>query len=645
MVRTQRRRSGVAALVGGAVLLWSAAASAIYLDEDQNLNLRARVYSQATIRLEDSEIDTTPSVKAGQLVQQRNFFNPELDAKLTPYTTWMKGGMLGWLAPDEFSLRVAAWGFYDGIYDYGASQFNRTQRNLNPNFGNYSKGICSPASGTDAGNQCNSNADCAPPGVCSPAGAWFIEGPTIAKSQDGFYDSIRSLLPGSEERDARGTYALQRRINEAYLSYSKGPLFLRFGKQAISWGESDTVALLDQTNPFDVTLGAPGLLQDLDEARIPLWTVRSSLNLFETLGPLSSGFIEAYWVPGDLDTNTGYLPLPTASPYSPRGKNPQFSSGFPNDTFQFVLFDHIPKKSFENSRYGFRFQTVLNRFYTLQAWIYTHFPQAPVPRHASPATIRPGTQGARIVSPACGQFGQQGCSPIFMVETVHQLTTVYGLAGTFFVEPLDGIIRLNAQFFENEPGFIPQYNLNIKTQKDRDRGIGVAGAGPVTDPGTVPVADIIRWEIGFDRFFFFRPLNPTNAFTMSASQVGAWNLDETGRKDFRMNGQRKPGTDVLTNPDGTPRNPVPDDFVQQKAVEAFAQISLLTDYMHGRLSPRLTYIQNVRGTYAIHPQLDYRWNDSVLFRLDFVHIGGEYESLGFFRDRDQVSFRVTYQLN
>ena len=36
---------------------------------------------------------------------------------------------------------------------------------------------------------------------------------------------------------------------------------------------------------------------------------------------------------------------------------------------------------------------------------------------------------------------------------------------------------------------------------------------------------------------------------------------------------------------------------------------------------------------------------SVLFRLDFVHIGGEYESLGFFRDRDQVSFRVTYQLN
>jgi len=85
-------------------------------------------------------------------------------------------------------------------------------------------------------------------------------------------------------------------VNELYLSYSKGPLFLRIGRQSISWGESDTIALLDQNNPFDITLGVPGLLQDLDEARIPLWTVRSTLRLFDTVGPFASGFVEAYWV-------------------------------------------------------------------------------------------------------------------------------------------------------------------------------------------------------------------------------------------------------------------------------------------------------------------------------------------------------------
>jgi len=63
---------------------------------------------------------------------------------------------------------------------------------------------------------------------------------------------------------------------------------------------------------------------DLEESRIPLWTLRSSYNLFETLGPLSSGFVEAYWVPGWIDTEVGYLPMITASPYSPRGRNPQF---------------------------------------------------------------------------------------------------------------------------------------------------------------------------------------------------------------------------------------------------------------------------------------------------------------------------------
>lgn len=636
---------GVALLIGVAALwLPSTVARAVYLDKEQQISFRARIYSQVGIRTENSRADTTPETKAGQLVQHRNFYNPELDARLTSFTRWMKGGWLDWLAPDDLQFRMAAWGFYDGIYDYGTSQFDRVQEEFNPNFGNYHRGVCSQ--GPDQGRPCSSNLDCATPGICMPAGAWFLEGPTINLPRDCpdnpdacFVDSVKDLFPGYELQSPIDIYQNQRRINELYLSYNKGPLFLRVGKQSISWGESDTIALLDQNNPFDLTLGAPGIFQDVEEARIPLYSVRGSYALFEALGPFSSGSVEAYWVPGDLDVNTGHLPLLTASPYSPPGRNPQFSSGFPNETHQFILFDHIPKKRFENSRYGVRVQTVVNGEYTLQAWLYTHFPQSPVPRHVAPAIVRPGTDGFRTVQPICGPYSQQGCSPLFVVETVHDLTTVYGAAATFFFAPLDGIVRLEGELFENEPGFIPQYNLNIKSARDQERGIGIPGADPVQDPGTVPVADILRWEVGFDRFFFFRPLNPTNSFTMVVSQVGAWNLDETGRKDFRYGGQRKPGHDVPG------KNPVPDDFVQQKAVEAFTQLTLLTDYMHGRLTPQFTWIQNVRGTYVLHPQLTYRWTDWLLFRLDLIHTGGEFEGPGFFRDRDQVSLRVTYQLN
>lgn len=635
MISRQPARGGIAA-AALITLLSAVPAAAIYLDDDQNFNLRARIYSQAAIRLEDSDQDTIPTTKVGQLVQHRNFYNPELDAKLTPYTSWMKNGVLNFMAPDDLTFRIAAWGFYDGVYDYGSSQFGDNLETINPNFRNYSAGQCSTSK-----TMCNSSADCPAGERCSPRGAWFMRGKRVISPEtmnaDGstippgrrFVDNLDQLLPGADLQRPRDVYAQRQRVNELYLSYSNGPFFFRIGRQVISWGEADTIALLDQNNPFDLTMGAPGLFMDLEESRIPLWTLRSSYNLFENLGPFSSGFVEAYWVPGWIDTEVGYLPMLTVSPYSPRGKNPQFSSGFPNETFQMILLDELPSNTMANSRYGFRFQTVVNRAYTVQGWMYTHFPTTPAPQKGPPASLHPGTAGSRT---------PEG-SPLFLVRTRHELTSVFGLATTFFAEPLDGIVRAEAEFFENEPGFIPQYNLNIKATDDIENNIGVPGADPVGSPGTLPYADILRWELGFDRFFFFRPLNPTNSFILSTSNVGAYNLDETPRKDFRFGGLRKEGKDV------TGVNPVPDDFVQQKVVESFFQITLLTDYLHGRLSPQITYIQNVRGTFAFHPAITYRWSDSLLFKLDAVIIEGEFQSLGFFKDRDQIAARVTYQLN
>src|SRR5690606_33400546 len=81
------------------------------------------------------ETQTVPETKAGQLVQHRFFANPELDARLTPYLGWMSHQKwLSWLAPDDLRMRVAGWGFYDGIYDYGPDQFNREQKKINENF-------------------------------------------------------------------------------------------------------------------------------------------------------------------------------------------------------------------------------------------------------------------------------------------------------------------------------------------------------------------------------------------------------------------------------------------------------------------------------------------------------------------------------
>ena len=562
-----------------------------------------RAYSQASIRLEDSQGDTTPEVKTGQLVQNRFFFNPELEAKLVSYTTWMKTNGLAAVAPDSFDFRLAGWGFYDGLYDYATGQFNSQ----------------------------------------------------LSKTQAQFFEAtnINAVLKGTASRDnPRDIFGNQQRINELYLSYSKGPVFVRVGKQAISWGESDTIALLDQNNPFDLTLGAPGIFEDVDEARIPLWTIRTSYSLFDTLGPLSSGFVEGYWVPGNIDTNTGWVPPPTFSPYTAPSADPQ-SNPLLNilNHPQFALIDHLPDHKISNSRWGVRVQTVVARDYTVSAWFYKSFNQAPVPQIDSVA--QPLTTSTACV-PVTKPDGTKACKPILGTELVHQLVPVIGLSNTFFFQPLNGIIRMEAEYFNREPGFIPDVNLLIPAVNKNPLLLTTACKNPATGRpaqcvgqfavvGQVPHADYLRWETGYDRFFFFRPLNPTNSFVWVSAIVGSWNMSENSQRDFYFDGQFKQGVPPTKAPQA--RSPVPGDFVQMEKVEMFGQTHLQTDYLHGRLTPAITLIGYVRGTWAVNPTLTYRWTDSLLFDLNYINIGGAFQSLGFFRDRSQISMRMTYQLN
>ncbi|MFI5394738.1 MAG: DUF1302 family protein [Candidatus Binatia bacterium] len=547
-------------------------AAAIYLDEDQQISLRARLYSQTAIRTEGSFGDTTPVVEAGRVVQQRNFFNPELDAKLASYTAWMKDmqGFLPVIAPDSFDFRLAGWGFYDGIYDYGTQQFNRQLSRVKTRFSEAT--------------------------------------------------SLTDVLNGNDDvLDPRDVYAHQQRVNELYLSYTKGPLFIRVGRQAISWGESDTIGILDQNNPFDITVAAPGIFEDLDEARIPLWTLRTSYALFDSLGPFSSGFVEGYWVPGDIDNTTAIVPMQTLSPYSAPGKDPgdnPLLARLGNPPFYFV--DHVPTHSMGNSRWGVRAQTVVARDYTVSAWIYTTFPNAPVPRLVGRAYA-----------------GRFHTDPRFILEMVHQLVPVIGVSNTFFFQPLNGIVRMEAEYFNREPAFIPQQNLPTDLPTIICPN-GPTGTGCIPKGGTVPHADFLRWELGFDRFFFFRPINPSNSFTWVTAMVGQYNLDETSKKDFYAGGPQKAGT--------SGQNPT--DFIQLQKVEVFFQSDLTTDFMHGRLSPSLLGIVNVDGAHVVQPQVLYRWTDSLFFNLSYTYLGGMLNGqTGQFRDRDQLAMRATYQLN
>jgi hypothetical protein len=91
-------------------------AQAIRFGPDDSVEVRAHVYSQATVSTEYSQPYTQPPIDPGNLKQWRNSYNPELEVDFRKLTGWRS-------VFDELTGRLAIWGFYDGIYDFGPARY------------------------------------------------------------------------------------------------------------------------------------------------------------------------------------------------------------------------------------------------------------------------------------------------------------------------------------------------------------------------------------------------------------------------------------------------------------------------------------------------------------------------------------------
>lgn len=699
-----RTWAGWLTLAVAAVLGCGATSDAFYLDKGRNFDVRMRAYSQLGIMAENSArqgcgaVYTSigvapgqtrrllfgndprtcpPEYSAGDLAQHRNFYNPEFDAKLTDYTKWSQDVPgLSWVAPDELKFRFAWWGFYDGLYDYLNPVWDDHRRNPNTQYYR----TMPPAVRNDPTQRY---------GV-----ARFSESDEVNKESYFFND---------ENKNPRHIYASRNRINELYIDYTKGPVFVRLGRQAISWGESDTIALLDVQNPFDLTLGAPGFFQDVDEARIPLWTLRTTIKLVDNWKFLSSGFIDAYMVPGPIDTTVPINPITYGvSPFNPDVANPQANLFIgptarqvvnQDPSLHTVIVDHLPENTWANTRWGVRLQGLLFRDYTVQAWFFRTFNQQPVPLLSSrsafdlasgddPKTTLVDDRGFR--TPVClddqgnripkknasgdsnaGVLGRtpagRSCSWKAPVVTTlnRRLESVIGLAGTWYSEVLNGIVRAEAEYFVDELAFIPGRNLNPRSQLPSFLDKTTLGYKKRI-VNTIPKADYLRWVIAYDRFFFFRPLNPTNSFVLSMAYNSAFNLSEKGGMDFRFP-QTKPGkrqarsianglsescTGKTAKDNPLCVTAVPKDFEDSYQYEGFLTTAIQTDMMHGKLSPRIAVITDISGILAFQPTVTYRGTDNFLFSATYLAIAASRKALlGTFRAHDMIQLRATVQLN
>ena len=81
-------------------------------------------------------------------------------------------------------------------------------------------------------------------------------------------------------------------LREFYLDWKIGKHYVTIGKQQIVWGEADGLKILDVVNPMNMR---EFLLDDFDNSRIPLWSVKADLKF----GKLK---VQPLWIP-DLSYN------------------------------------------------------------------------------------------------------------------------------------------------------------------------------------------------------------------------------------------------------------------------------------------------------------------------------------------------------
>ena len=149
-----------------------------------------------------------------------------------------------------------------------------------------------------------------------------------------------STSPESGER-LRHLGTDRERLFQAFLEGNVGDLFVRVGRQNLSWGETDAFQLLDHINPIDSSFG--GFLISLDERRVPLDMLMSNYYLGD-MGPITEAHLEGFVA---IDNTVGYYPgTPAGSPWALP------SLGAPSNTTEHFLIR--PARTVGNARGGFQ---------------------------------------------------------------------------------------------------------------------------------------------------------------------------------------------------------------------------------------------------------------------------------------------------
>ena len=581
------RRAGLLCLGGlvAGALLWPTLLYARFLDESQTLRFNGRVYNRTALAVENAGENTrlqTP-YNAFNMLQNRTFVQVEMRHDLVDLVEGSYEGHLSVLAPllkplqwlqlEDISYFMTYRGEYDGVWDYGPDVF-RERFPLLSNCGQPSK-----------------------------------QKRTSPRQ-----------LKGCSRTNPRRSLRQRHRLFEAYVDLSWASLFLRIGRQNLSWGETDAFRLLDQINPLDASFG--GFLVSLDDRRVPLDMVRAVYS-FEDIGPFSELNIEGY---GAFDKNIS-SPTPAGSPWST--PNPPGMRGVVKK----------PAQNFKDTRGGFRVTARVSEL-TLSAAHYYTFLDAPEVRIVTPRKNSPISLAAFEQAVNAG-LASQFIVDNFQANVLYPKIAISGLTASFPIPKWYAIIRSEAAVFWDEPFFKnsgathllgPVLSGGQITPGYRQVGIDPATGSPLLSyENDIAHSHVVRWVLGIDINRYIRALNPQQSFIISGQMFGTHIVDFN---DTSLASAGPYGFGHFAIPVSEPsrQNQSLVNIDQHQFVNT---LSISTSFRSGVIKPQLVFFYDWQGSWLVQPGITLT-RDPFRLTLQYNYLDGQYNGIGLLRDRDNL---------
>ena len=437
----------------------------------------------------------------------------------------------------------------------------------------------------------------------------------------------------------RGTS--RERLFQAFVEGSAGDLFVRAGRQLLSWGETDGFQLLDHINPLDSSFG--GFLISLDERRVPLDMLRADYDLGD-FGPISEAFLQGY---GSIDNKVGYYPAPPwGSPWTPPG----LAAPALNISQPFLI---QPSYTFRDARGGLLLKfNAIGATFSL-AHYYTFFDVPAVQIQTLNQWKKPGSTALKIDSYDDGLVCQdaQG-NPDYSRRTCGAPTHTYatptkvqvsGLTTTFALPQVYSVVRSEFAYFKGEPSF---------TQGQLDPFIFNMNNGQTT--GGKLTRDSVNAVVGLDVNQWVRALNPNQTFLISTQFFYKHICNAATGKVYNADGSVNPNREVLPVPALAPYDvplfmglkvPLGQIFITQPEDQYLQTLLITTSYRSGIINPVFLMFYDWGGGFVYQPSLTFS-RDPFRFAVSYSILdshsykGGSGVSL--LKDRDNIEFRLEY---